>query len=85
MDFALAAQVVFVEERDDTVLLDQRVGGYWRMNPCGGLVLRALLAAGRWAAVAVLVDLYEISAQEAAADVDDFVRRLREADLLVST
>ncbi|MEU1015408.1 lasso peptide biosynthesis PqqD family chaperone [Streptomyces sp. NPDC005900] len=65
-----------------TVLLDQRSGDYWELNPTGTLVVRTLLdGGGEAAAVDALVAEFDISRPRAEQDVADLVRELRESGL----
>ncbi|GAA2454249.1 lasso peptide biosynthesis PqqD family chaperone [Streptomyces glaucus] len=66
-----------------TVLLDQRSGDYWELNPTGALVVRTLMDGGdEAAAVAALVARFDVDRDQAARDVDALVRDLRAAGLV---
>ncbi|MCZ9352223.1 lasso peptide biosynthesis PqqD family chaperone [Streptomyces mutabilis] len=65
-----------------TVLLDQRTGEYWELNPTGELVVRTLMDGGdEAAAVAALVARFEIDPDRAEQDVRALLRDLRAAGL----
>ncbi|MFK4066824.1 lasso peptide biosynthesis PqqD family chaperone [Streptomyces sp. NPDC029674] len=65
-----------------TVLLDQRSGNYWELNPTGTLVVKTLLDGGdETAAVDALVTQFDIGRARAEQDVTVLVRELRESGL----
>lgn len=65
-----------------TVLLDQRSGNYWELNPTGSLVVRTLLDGGDEAeAVAALLTEFDIGRDRAEQDVTALVRELRDSGL----
>ncbi|MEV2253902.1 lasso peptide biosynthesis PqqD family chaperone [Streptomyces sp. NPDC050147] len=65
-----------------TVLLDQRSGDYWELNPTGTLVVKTLLDGGEEAAaVEALVTEFDIDRARAEQDVMALVRELRESGL----
>ncbi|GAA3934182.1 hypothetical protein GCM10022244_48230 [Streptomyces gulbargensis] len=65
-----------------TVLLDERSGEYWELNPTGSLVVRTLMAGGDEAdAVAALTGEFEIEPAQARHDVEALVRQLRTSGL----
>ncbi|MEU7132977.1 lasso peptide biosynthesis PqqD family chaperone [Streptomyces sp. NPDC046261] len=78
MSFALRADVTATETEHGTVLLDQRRGRYYQLNPTGALALRALLdGAGTEGAARALCETYGIPAQRAEADVAALLESLR--------
>jgi Coenzyme PQQ synthesis protein D (PqqD) len=82
--FQLREAVSIAETDDGTVLLDEREGRYWQLNPSGGQVLRILLDEGSVeAAVAELTAQNPVSAEEATRDVTALLDQLRTAELLV--
>ncbi|WP_309055278.1 lasso peptide biosynthesis PqqD family chaperone [Streptomyces sp.] len=65
-----------------TVLLDERSGEYWELNPTGSLVVKTLMAGGDEAdAVAALTGAFEIEPAQARHDVEALVRQLRTSGL----
>ncbi|WP_232667161.1 lasso peptide biosynthesis PqqD family chaperone [Pseudonocardia sp. TRM90224] len=78
----LRTDVVAVDTEDARVLLDERTGRYFQLNRSGALILDAVLA-GEDAAQR-LTETYAVGPEEAAADVDDLLRRLTEAGLVVA-
>jgi hypothetical protein len=65
-----------------TVLLDERAGAYWELNPTATLVVRTLLDGGEEAdAVAALVREFDIDETHALRDVEALVRQLRGSGL----
>ncbi|MGH4011996.1 MAG: lasso peptide biosynthesis PqqD family chaperone [Pseudonocardiaceae bacterium] len=83
MTVQLRADVSTAATDDGMVLLDERVGRYWQLNPTGAVVLRLLLdgAAPRQVAQ-TLADRHAVSAAQAAADVAALLERLHTAGLV---
>ncbi|AZM51463.1 lasso peptide biosynthesis PqqD family chaperone [Streptomyces sp. WAC 01529] len=66
-----------------TVLLDQRSGNYWELNPTGSLVVKTLLDGGEEAAaIDALICEFDIDRARAQQDVTTLVRELRDAGLV---
>ncbi|PRX50404.1 coenzyme PQQ synthesis protein D (PqqD) [Prauserella shujinwangii] len=67
------------------VLLDERSGRYWQLNPTGVLVVRALMAGDdpEQAATALTAE-YDIAESQARQDVDVLLDGLRSAGLVSS-
>ena len=83
MTVRLRADVSVTDTGDGVVLLDERAGRYWQLNPTGGLVLRLLLDGAAPCRVAQgLADRYLVSIEQAAADVTDLLQRLHTAGLV---
>jgi hypothetical protein len=65
------------------VLLDEKTGDYWDLNPSGALVLRTLLDGGAPGhAAQQLTEMYDVDADSARRDVDDLIGGLRSAGLI---
>ncbi|AZQ38395.1 lasso peptide biosynthesis PqqD family chaperone [Streptomyces cyaneochromogenes] len=65
-----------------TVLLDERAGEYWELNPTATLVVRTLLAGGEESeAAAALVREFDIDQAQALQDVETLVGELRRSGL----
>ncbi|AOR35711.1 hypothetical protein BFF78_35700 [Streptomyces fodineus] len=65
-----------------TVLLDERGGAYWELNPTATLVVRTLLDGAEEAdAAAVLVREFDIDQGQALRDVETLVQQLRSSGL----
>ncbi|MEU8651684.1 lasso peptide biosynthesis PqqD family chaperone [Streptomyces sp. NPDC048737] len=65
-----------------TVLLDERVGAYWELNPTATLVVRTLLDGGTESdAAAALAGEFDIDQAQALTDVEALVRELRNSGL----
>ncbi|MFJ8667052.1 lasso peptide biosynthesis PqqD family chaperone [Streptomyces sp. NPDC093600] len=78
MALRFSADVSTADTDYGTVLLDERAGEYWELNPSGSLVVRTLMAGGDEAdAVAALVGEFEIDLAQASRDVEALVQRLR--------
>ncbi|MER7109785.1 lasso peptide biosynthesis PqqD family chaperone [Streptomyces sp. NPDC000229] len=82
MALRFGADVSTTETRYGTVLLDQRSGHYWELNPTGTLIVRVLMEGGDEAAAAdALVDAYDIDRPRAEQDVALLVAELRSSGL----
>jgi hypothetical protein len=78
MALKFGADVSTAETDYGTVLLDERAGEYWELNPTGTLVVKTLMAGGDEAdAVAALADEFDIDLAQASRDVDALVQQLR--------
>jgi Coenzyme PQQ synthesis protein D (PqqD) len=83
MTVRLRAEVSTADTAAGMVLLDERAGHYWQLNPTGALVLGLLLDGATPHGVAqTLADRYPVSTEQAAADVATLLRRLRTAGLV---
>ncbi|WP_432747067.1 lasso peptide biosynthesis PqqD family chaperone [Streptomyces sp. JH002] len=69
---------------DTMVLLDERAGKYWQINPTGTLVLRHLLDGATPEQAAAALAREHPGAVHAEADVADLLATLREKKLLAS-
>ncbi|AHH96970.1 hypothetical protein GCM10010174_73710 [Kutzneria viridogrisea] len=79
----LRENIVFTETSYGGVLLDERAGQFWSLNPTAALALRVLLEQGhRDQAVTQITEHYEVSSGTAGADVDDLLAQLGAAGLL---
>jgi asparagine synthase (glutamine-hydrolysing) len=85
MTVRLRTDVSTTDTDEGLVLLDERAGRYWQLNPTGALVLRLLLHGATPQQVAqTLADRYAVSAEQAAADVAALLQRLHTAGLVNS-
>ncbi|MEV4871430.1 lasso peptide biosynthesis PqqD family chaperone [Streptomyces syringium] len=67
-----------------TVLLDQRSGQYWELNPTGTLVVQTLMdGGGETDAVDAVVAEFAVDRSRAAEDVSALIGQLRQAGLVV--
>ncbi|MGA4845306.1 lasso peptide biosynthesis PqqD family chaperone [Streptomyces sp. G5(2025)] len=83
MTLRFGTDVSTAETQYGTVLLDQRTGDYWELNPTGALVVRTLMEDGdEAAAVTALVAQFAIDPDRAQQDVTALVRDLRNAGLV---
>ncbi|WP_165988446.1 lasso peptide biosynthesis PqqD family chaperone [Streptomyces sp. YIM 98790] len=83
MTLRFAAGVSTAETDYGTVLLNERTGDYWELNPTGALVVGTLLAGGdEQAAVAALASEFDVTAEEAHQDVTALIADLRASELL---
>ncbi|BAC73400.1 hypothetical protein Save01_01384 [Streptomyces avermitilis] len=82
MALKFGANVSTAETDYGTVLLDERAGEYWELNPTGTLVVNTLMAGGdEAAAVVALADEFDIDLVQAKQDVDALVQQLRTSGL----
>lgn len=82
MPLRFDAHISTAETDYGTVLLDERAGTYWELNPTATLVVRTLLNGGEEAdAAAALVREFDIDRAQAQQDVEVLVGHLREAGL----
>jgi hypothetical protein len=83
MTVQLRADVSSADTEDGLVLLDERAGCYWQLNPTGAVVLRLLLEGVAPPQVAqILADRHPVSIQRATADVVALLARLHAAGLV---
>ena len=83
MTVQLRAEVSTADTDDGLVLLDERAGRYWQLNPTGALVLRLLLDGMPPHQVAqTLADRQPVSPEQAAADVAALLEHLHTAGLV---
>ena len=84
MTLQLRADVSTADTEDGLVLLDERAGRYWQLNPTGALVLQLLLDGVAPDQVAqMLADRHPVRTEQAAADVNALLERLRTAGLVI--
>ncbi|GGX81122.1 lasso peptide biosynthesis PqqD family chaperone [Streptomyces minutiscleroticus] len=84
MALRFGADVCTAKTGYGTVLLDQRSGAYWELNPTATLVVDILLTGGDEAAAATAVtEAFDVDADRARADVDALVEQLRAGGLAV--
>ncbi|OLF07515.1 HPr-rel-A system PqqD family protein [Actinophytocola xinjiangensis] len=80
---AFAGHVTVTETDYGVVLLDQRQGRYWKLNPTAGLVVDTLRAGGTERdAVARVVGRFAVDPDRAAADVAALLAAMRAAGVL---
>ncbi|KAB1982847.1 MULTISPECIES: lasso peptide biosynthesis PqqD family chaperone [Streptomyces] len=82
MPMRFAADVSTAETEYGTVLLDERSGSYWELNPTATLVVRTLLDGGDEAdAAAAVAEQFDVDRAQAQQDVEALVRQLRSSGL----
>lgn len=83
MALRFATHVTTARTDYGTVLLDQRSGQYWELNPTGTLVVRTLMEGGEEAdGVEAVVAEFAVGHAQAAKDVAALIAQLREAGLV---
>ncbi|ONI80974.1 HPr-rel-A system PqqD family protein [Actinosynnema sp. ALI-1.44] len=81
----LRDNVSIAESEDNVVLLDERAGEYFQLNPSGALALRTLLDGGTPdQAVRALTEQFDVDGERAGKDVMALVADLRAAGLVIS-
>ncbi len=84
MPLRFGADVSTADTDYGTVLLDERNGQYWELNPTGTLVVHTLMAGGDEAAAAdALVAEFDIDRSRAEQDIAALVTELRASGLAV--
>lgn len=82
MPLRLGVNVSTAETDYGSVLLDERSGSYWELNPTATLVVRTLLDGGDEAdAAAAVAEEFDIDRTQAQQDVEALVRQLRSSGL----
>ncbi|MFF3484195.1 lasso peptide biosynthesis PqqD family chaperone [Streptomyces sp. NPDC002701] len=82
MALRFGANVSAAETDYGTVLLDERAGEYWELNPTATLVVKMLMAGRDEAdAVTAVTNEFDIDLAQARQDVDALVRQLRTSGL----
>ncbi|MFD5268945.1 lasso peptide biosynthesis PqqD family chaperone [Streptomyces sp. NPDC058335] len=82
MSMRFGAHVSTAQTDYGTVLLDERAGAYWELNPTATLVVGTLMAGGDEAdAVTALTNEFDIDLAQARQDVDALVQQLRTSGL----
>lgn len=85
MPLRLRPDIATTDTDDGLVLLDERTGGYWQLNPTGASVLHALLAGHDPERIAQdLAAHYRIDRQQAQRDVTTLTEQLYATKLVVS-
>ncbi|GAA1431372.1 hypothetical protein GCM10009601_50260 [Streptomyces thermospinosisporus] len=83
MGFKLHDHISMVPTEYGSVLLDERTGAYFQLNPTGTEVVTGLIEQHDAAYVArKLVAEYDIPEEQAASDVAALIAQLREAELV---
>jgi hypothetical protein len=83
MGLQLRADVSTADTEYGTVLLDERTGRYWQLNPTGVLVVRTLLAGGTATqAITALTEEFDVDKPQATHDVTALVEQLQSAGLV---
>jgi hypothetical protein len=81
----LRSDIATTDTDDGLVLLDERSGRYWQLNPIGADVLRALLAGKDSDHIARdLVTRYHIDRRHAQSDIAALTEQLHAAKLVTS-
>lgn len=83
MPLRLRPDIATTDTDDGLVLLDERTGRYWQLNPTGAHVLHALLEGHHPDQIAVdLATRYRIDSLKAQRDVTALTDRLHTAKLV---
>lgn len=85
MSLEFVDHVSLTETDYGVVLLDQKQGRYWRLNPTATLVLNTLRDGGdQQAAVTRVVETFDVDPRRAEADIVDLLAGMRAAGVLRS-
>ena len=85
MSLRLCADVSLVETDEGMVLLNERAGRYWQLNPTGAILLRALLAGGTpHEAAQAVAERHGASVERVTTDVAVLVEQLQAAGLVTT-
>ncbi|KIZ16544.1 lasso peptide biosynthesis PqqD family chaperone [Streptomyces natalensis] len=83
MALRLGAHITTADTEYGTVLLDQRSGEYWELNPTGTLILRTLLDGGdEQDATDALIAEFDIDRSRGSKDVTELLTQLRSCGLV---
>ncbi|GGS61635.1 hypothetical protein GCM10010156_20360 [Planobispora rosea] len=83
MSLRLRTDVAATDTDYGAVLLDQRSGEFWQLNPTAALIIRRLTAGDSPAsAAAAVAEEFEVGPDQALADVRELVDELRAAGLV---
>jgi hypothetical protein len=86
MSLRLHPDLASADTEYGTVLLDQRAGRYWQLNPSAALIMRVLAEDGdRGRAAGALLEQFDVDPEDALRDVDSLVDALTEAGLVVES
>ncbi|MFE5475028.1 lasso peptide biosynthesis PqqD family chaperone [Nocardia sp. NPDC056541] len=79
----LTAHVDLAKTDNGAILLNSRTGAYWEVNDTGRHIIEALIESGsREAAAQAIVEKFDVSLEQAEADIKKIVEELSEAGLL---
>jgi Coenzyme PQQ synthesis protein D (PqqD) len=83
MSLRFRADVSTADTEYGTVLLDERSGRYWQLNPTGALVVRTLLEGGTFEQAAeALTERFQVEQRQALQDVSALVESMHAAGLM---
>ena len=83
MGLRIRGDVSTADTEYGTVLLDERSGRYWQLNPTGTLVVRTLLAGGTpRQAITALTEEFDVDESQATQDITVLLEELRSAGLV---
>ncbi len=83
--YTVKPDVVARSVADEMILLDLETGTYFTLNPVGGAIWRGLeTGSDRDGIIAAVVEQFEVDAETATADFDEYVAALSGEGLLVA-
>lgn len=86
MPLRLRPDIATTDTDDGLVLLDERTGRYWQLNPTGAHILHALLAGHHPDHIAAdLATRYHIDPQQAQHDVTALTKHLHTTNLITAS
>lgn len=72
--------VSFTQTRYGGVLLDEKEGVFWRLNPTAAAVISAITSGAE--PVTAVAAAFDVTTDDAAADIDELIAELRSGRLL---
>jgi hypothetical protein len=72
--------VSFTQTRYGGVLLDEKEGVFWRLNPTAAAVISAITSGAE--PVMAVAAAFDVTTEDAAADIDELIAELRSGRLL---
>jgi hypothetical protein len=72
--------VSFTQTRYGGVLLDEKEGVFWRLNPTAAVVISAITSGAE--PVTAVTEEFDVTTDNAVTDIDELITELRSAGLL---
>jgi Coenzyme PQQ synthesis protein D (PqqD) len=72
--------VSFTQTRYGGVLLDEKEGVFWRLNPTAATVISAITSGAE--PVTAVAEAFDVTTGDAATDIDELIAEMRSAGLL---
>jgi hypothetical protein len=72
--------VSFTQTRYGGVLLDEKEGVFWRLNPTAAAVISAITSGAE--PITAVAAAFDVTTDDAATDIDELIAEMRSAGLL---